>query len=219
MTRPSLRLAAALLAATALSACAGQQTTRTGFLADAVPTAALVADAADPATLGFAAPAARLAGYAAVIVEPVAFRPGPAAPAEPDPAVVRGLSDIYAGALAASFRERGYAAVEAPSGRTLRVRAAITGYERANVALNVLTTLVIAPVTAGGASSEAEVLDAETGERLAALATHSNGTPFLGGPHNYYLEHGHARAALQRHAAALAGRLPDRAAATVADAR
>lgn len=217
MQTRSLPAALALVAAIALSACAGQQTTRSGFLAEDVPSRALAADAADPGTLSYTASAERLAGFEAVIIDPVTVRPGPNTPATADAAVQRGLATAYAEALAEAFRGRGYRIVETPDGPTLRVRAAITGYERANVALNVLTTLVIAPVTAGGAASEAEVLDAATSERLVALATHSNGTPFLGGPHNYYVEYGHARAALQRHARSLAA--PLSAAGGPADAR
>jgi len=188
-------------------ACAAQQTTATGFIA---PTTPLVAAAEDPATLAYAAPAERLAGYRAVIIEEIAFRPGPAAPAIQDPAVLEALRLSYRAALSEAFARRGYQLVAAPlaEGRTMRLRAAITGYERANVALNVATSLLAAPVTAGGAASESELVDALTGERLVAQATHSNGTPFLGGPQNYYREHGHARAALARHARELAARLP-----------
>jgi hypothetical protein len=216
--RLASRAALALLSISLLAACAGQQTTRTGFLADDGPGSALTGATEDPTTLRFAASAASFTGFASVLIEPVVFRPGPAVPAERDQAVLRGLSAAYADALADAFSRRGYAVVSAPDGRTLRVRAAITGYERANVGLNVVSSLVIGPVTAGGAASEAEVLDAGTGERFAALATHSNGTPFLGGPINYYLEHGHARAALRRHATALAAEVPDRG-ASLADAR
>lgn len=200
---------AALIGALALAACSAQQTTRTGFLeGGALP---LSADAADPDALSFAAPPARLAGYRTARIAPVEFRPGAAAPAQPDPAVLDDLRAAYAAALAEALQAQGYRIepeeAGPPAPGTLRIRAAITGFERANVPLNVMTSLIIAPVTAGGAASEAEVVDAITGERLAALATHSNATPFLGGPHNYYAEHGHARAALARHARALAARL------------
>jgi len=200
---------AALVLAASLAACAGQQTTRTGFLDPAGP--ALAADR--EGALTFTAAPAVLARYEAVFIEPVVFRAGPATPAAPDPAVERDLAEAYRTTLAEAFAARHYRVLDAlPAApvRTLRVRAAITGHERANVALNLATTLLLAPVTAGGAASEAEVVDAATGERLVALATHSNGTPFLGGPHNYFRQHGHARAALARHARDLAERLPRR---------
>jgi hypothetical protein len=199
------RHAALLLAALTLAACSAQETTRTGFLGPAD----LLAEGD---SLAFSAAPGQLAGYRSALIEIVDFRPGPAAAAV-EPAVIEGLRTAYREALEAAFAERGYAPAmpaEATQPGTLRVRAAVTGFERANVPLNVLTSLVIAPVTAGGAASEAEVLDGPTGSRLVALATHSNATPFLGGPHNYYVEHGHARAALVRHAGALAARLPAR---------
>jgi hypothetical protein len=205
--RPAIPRAALLALSLLVPACAAQQTTATGFLDAARP---MTPSAEDPATLSFAAPAAKLRGYRAVMLEEIAFRPGPAAPAAPDPATLAALQAAYREALAEAFVARGYRVVAAPvaEGGTLRLRAAITGYERANVLLNIATTLVIAPVTAGGAASEAELLDAATGERLVAQATHSNGSPLLGGPHNYYREHGHARAALARHARELAARMP-----------
>ena len=203
MTRRLPLLALVLL----IPACAAQQTTATGFLSPGAP---LAAAAEDPASLTYAAPAPQLRGFRAVIIEDIAYRPGPAAPAQADAAVLADLRGAYRQSLAEAFAARGYRLVSAPlpEGKTLRLRAAITGYERANVALNIATTLIAAPVTAGGAASESEILDAASGERLVAQATHSNGSPFLGGPHNYYREHGHARAALDRHARELAARLP-----------
>jgi hypothetical protein len=200
---------AAVLSLLMLTGCDSQQPARTGFLADA-PLAAM---AGDPDALAFTAPAERLRGYRAVWVEPVAFRPGPAAPAEPQAAVLDDLRATYREELSAAFAARNYRVLDsapADPAQVLHVRAAITGFERANVGLNALTTLVVGPVTAGGAASESEVRDAATGQRLAALATHSNATPFLGGPHNYYRAHGHARAALARHAQDLAAQLPRR---------
>jgi hypothetical protein len=135
MTRRLPLLALLLL----VPACAAQQTTATGFIA---PTTPLVAAAEDPATRAYVAPAQRLAGYRAVMIEEIAFRPGPAAPANQDGAVLDDLRQAYRAALSEAFSARGYQLVAAPlaEGRTMRLRAAITGYERANVALNVATT-------------------------------------------------------------------------------
>jgi hypothetical protein len=199
-----------LLGGAILPGCAAQQTTATGFLAQAPQEAPLAATAEDPETRLFVADAAALRGFRAVMIEDVAFRPGPAVPAVIDQAVVDDLRTSFRQSLSAAFAARGYRLVATPvsEGGTLRLRAAVTGYERANVALNLATTVLGAPVTAGGAASETEVLDEATGTRLVAQATHSNGTPLLGGPHNYYREHGHARAALDRHARDLAARMP-----------
>lgn len=205
---------AAILAFASLAGCAEQQTTRTGFLDAPTPVTAspLATDPEDAKALSYAADAERLSGYRRFTIEPVAFRRGPAVPERPDPAVVDALAVAYRAALVEALVARGYAPAT-PTGDeagTLRVRAAITGFERANPALNALTALaVFVPVTAGGAASEAEIVDARTGERLAALAAHDNGTPLLGGPQNYVLEHGHARAALRRQARALVAKLPE----------
>jgi len=214
LRRPATIHLVALLTAASLAGCAGQQTTRTGFLeAPAGATAApLEADPQDAKARSYAAPAERLVGYRQFSIEPVAFRRGPAVPERPEPAVVDALAVGYRAALAEALVARGYAPAAPGSDEagTLRVRAAITGFERVNPALNALTALaVFVPVTAGGAASEAEILDARTGERLAALAAHDNGNPLLGGPHNYVLEHGHARAALRRQARALVAKLPE----------
>ncbi|NKC31944.1 DUF3313 family protein [Falsiroseomonas selenitidurans] len=200
--RRSATLAALLL----LAACAGQQTTATGFLAAPPP-------AAEDGSRAFTAVPDRLRGYRSVWVEEVAFSPGAGAPEAPDAAELAALRASYRAALREAFAARNYLLLDAAPANpaeSLRVRAAITGYERANVRLNLATTLLIGPVTGGGAASEAEVVDATTGERLAALSTHGNATPWLGGPLNYYRAHGHARAALARHAAALAAQLPRR---------
>lgn len=200
---PSAR--AALLAALlpALAACAAQTTTRTGFLAhnDAAP---LAADPADADRLVARAAPERLAGYSGYLIDDIAFRPGPHAPGVADAEVLADLRAAYRDALDTAFA-RHFGRAAAPGPGVLRVRAAITGYERANVAANVVTSaLLIVPVTAGGAASEAEVVDSVTGERLAALATHTNGTPLLGGPVGYFTRHGHARRALARQADELA---------------
>jgi len=209
MTPKSLALRA--VAATTLlltAACASQQTTQTGFLTEVAPAINPSQPTSEETTrLALAANPDQLAGYHSVLIEDVAFRAGPQAPKQLDPAVLDDLKTTYRAALDEAFGTRFKRAIGAGPG-VLRVRAAITGYERANVALNVASSLLIGPVTAGGAASEAEVLDSVTGQRIAALATHSNGTPLMGGPVGYFTQHGHARRALTRHASELAALLP-----------
>ncbi|MFY8106802.1 MAG: DUF3313 family protein [Elstera sp.] len=196
--------AIALLSLLLLGACANQQTTNTGFIqAQAGKPVALVADAEDADRKIFAAPPAVLAGYHSFILDEVTFRPGPKMPADTATDVRNDLKQTYADALRQAFSVR-LKQVQQPGPGVLRVKAAITGYERANVALNVVTTALVGPVTAGGAASEAIVVDSQTQTPVLALATHSNGTPLMGGPVGYYTQHGHARRALARHAEALA---------------
>lgn len=86
----------------------------------------------------------------------------------------------------------------------LRVRSAIVGARKANVALNVVTSLLAAPLSLGGVAAEAEVLDGATGQRIAALSWSRRGARFdqLGLP---YTQLGEARAGLR----AFADRLAD----------
>lgn len=177
-TSPAI-FAVAIIAATA-SGCAFQKTTSTGFL---------------PPT-----------SYRGFIIEPVTYTPGPRAPRRPNDATVSALKSAYQERLQAAFAKELRPATE-PGPDVFRVRATITGYEPANVWLNILTSTVIGPVTAGGAATEAEVVDSITGARIAALATHSNGTPFLGGPQNYFKRYGHARDAFGKHARKLVARV------------
>jgi hypothetical protein len=53
---------------------------------------------------------------------------------------------------------------------TLVIRTAITGARCSNVPFNVLTTIFGAPLSSGGVSAEAEILDGATGQRITALS-------------------------------------------------
>lgn len=176
----SVRLLCTALLVLVGTGCATQRTTKTGFL--------------------------QPLGYHSFLVDEVTFVAGDAGAPTPNSRSLEDLKVVYRAALEKAFTARLKPVNQAGPG-VLRVRAAITGYEGANVWLNLAASTVIGPVTAGGASTEAEVVDSITGARVASLATHSNGTPFLGGPFNYYKRHGHARTAVRRHAEKLGKRL------------
>jgi hypothetical protein len=58
----------------------------------------------------------------------------------------------------------------APGGRPILVRAAITRVEPVSPALNTVSTLLlVAPWDRGGAATEIEAVDAETGKQIAAI--------------------------------------------------
>jgi hypothetical protein len=62
---------------------------------------------------------------------------------------------------------------DAETGRTLNVRATITGVERSNRALNILSLAAIqAPISFGGATTNFEFSDAVSGETLAVVMLH-----------------------------------------------
>jgi hypothetical protein len=189
-----------ILALSLLCACATQETTQTGFLDHGKATAApLQQDTKKSGRLFYATNAKELARYRAFMVDEITFKPGLRIPETFKPEDIAELKASYKASLEAAFAQS-FEKAAAPGDDVLRVRAAITGFERANVTVNVLTSLVIGPTSAGGASSEAEVVDSMTGTRLAAVATHTNGSLMLGGPLGFFSTYGHARRALDRHA-------------------
>ena len=82
------------------------------------------------------------------------------------------LRDALRQALAERLAAAGLRVHEAGGGADrLRLRATITAVERAQPALNALTTvLLFAPLSYGGLSVEIEAIDADSGRRVAALA-------------------------------------------------
>ena len=185
-TRPAAALALAAL----LAACANQQQTDTGFL-DAAPVSsqAITGD------------------YRAFLIDEVVFRPADGAVQNRGDDDAAQLLRAYRAALDAAFATR-FARAEVPGPGVLRVRAAVTGYARADVVLNVIATPLVGPVSNGGAATEAEVLDAVTGERIAALAGARNEHLFTVGPFAYYRGLAMAEQALARMAQDLAARVP-----------
>jgi Protein of unknown function (DUF3313) len=60
--------------------------------------------------------------------------------------------------------------------KTLMVRAAVTDVDTPNRAVNVATTLLLGPVTSGGASMEVEVVDGQSGVVQVAAACTERGS-------------------------------------------
>jgi hypothetical protein len=196
--RSFIRLLACGVLAMSLAACASQALTNTGFLRSygdlqPIPSDANLLQAR--AAVQRPVPGA-LAQYASVLIEPVVV-------------TAPGLDDEQAGALAAALQQ----ALTTEIGRTwplaqqggagvLRVRAAITGVTKSNVVLNVITTAAAAPLSNGGAAGEAEIVDARTGQRVAALTWAD--VKRLSDPLGYYSETGHARALMSDFGAEIA---------------
>jgi len=192
----SSRLFVAAVAAS-LSACAAQAPTNTGFIS-AGP--ALTAPAATKDRLVHVAADFDAAAYDGWLLREVAIVRGPFTEESTDPAAREALLDHARQTIARAFDAK-LPRHSAAGPRTLVVRAAITGIERANPVLNAVTTAaILTPVTAGGASSEIEVLDGATGKRLIAHAGADNGSLSLGFPQAYFEKYGHARRALARQA-------------------
>lgn len=191
----------ALLALLALGGCAGQGTTRTGFLTsyDAMaPTPARTHDQI------FVAPAYLRARYNHVIIEPVAWHPAPESPPR-SPDEIAELTEAFQRSLAEQlgqdFTLVAPGVAQARPG-TLRVRAAITNTRRANWWINLPAQAAgLPPPNPGGASLEMEALDATTNQRLVAIATYANGVPWA--PLGYFRRYGHAQRAFGLAAALL----------------
>jgi len=198
---PTLRAHARLLLVLAplvLAACANQSVTRSGFL-DRYDTLTAAPDGDKTLTFAARSPAAR--SHRRVVIEEVAVRLPAEQAASIAPALLEQARTDYRTALTAAFA-RNYTVIDAAvADDHLRVRAAITGIKPSNPTLNTATFLLVGPVSNGGVSTESEVIDARTGERLAAQATFTNAHLFNGGGLGGYFDRlGHIRTAFQTHA-------------------
>lgn len=191
---------AAMSACLITGACASLQPTHTGFLNDYE---SLRPNTAQPSEGAFRKSGLDLGHYRAFMIAPVVFKS--AGHGDPDLKAVETLTSDYQEALRSAFAQRLEQANE-PGPDVVIVRAAVTGVCQAHPVVNALTmAAVFVPVTAGAASSEAEVIDSVSGERLAALQGVTNGgRAFLGGPVGYLSSYGQARRALTRQADHLA---------------
>lgn len=188
-----------LVAAALLSGCANQQVTQSGFLAQYTH---LKPVSADDRTLQYQKTATDFHRYGSVLIDDVALQLPPAQAATLDPGLLAQARADYRTALVQAFSKQ-YRITTAMAPGTLRVRAAITGLKPSDPALNAATILLIGPLSNGGVSTEAEVVDAASGEQLAALATFTNGNLFKGGLGGYFDKLGHVRHAFDLHAASL----------------
>lgn len=197
-----LRRIALLTAATSpllLTACANQAVTKSGFLTDYDKLAASQKDA-KALTYSRAAPPNAAAARRVVVIEPVQMRLPASQAADLAPELLVQARADYRGALERAFAKKYLVVTQMPAEGALQVRAAITGIKPSNPTLNAATFLLLGPVSNGGVSTEAEVVDSATGERVAAQATYTNGHLFNGGLGGYFDKLGHIRKAFDAHA-------------------
>lgn len=90
--------------------------------------------------------------------------------------------------------------IDSPGPRTARVRVAVTDLVEANVGLNIMTTIFLAPVTNGGAAVEAEVTR-PNGAVLAQIVLADTGG--IADFFEYYSSEGHARKTFRKAATLL----------------
>lgn len=91
-----------------------------------------------------------------------------------DPAKVAELTD-YARSQAVEALSKRYQVVESPGPGVLRIRAALTDIQKTTPALNIHPATKLSGMGLGGASMEAEALDAQTGERVFAVVDSRQG--------------------------------------------
>lgn len=187
-------LSSALICAALLSACPSQETTRTGFL-NTYDHMRIAED--DKDALVYKAPAKM--AYTRFMVDEVTYAPGQKSEKDVTPEQIAEIKKSYQDAAIKTFSKR-YQYTNQPDYGVMRVRLAITGIDKANSTLNYVTVALVGPVSNGGASSESEVIDAMTGEKIAALATHTNADPINGGVFEYFTKTGHAKSVLADHA-------------------
>lgn len=192
----------------AVAGCASQAPTETGFLGDY---SLLQPVAAHPDNRGWHKEAV-VTPYWGFIVDEVVYRPAKDAPAL-DAKTVTTLTGEYRARLNEAFAVRLRPADAAAPG-VVRIRAAVTNVGKVQPLLNAVTmAAVFFPVTYGGASTESEILDSVTGERIAAYEGYNNGgRSFLGGPIGFLAEYGQARRAFSIQAEELRDLLPTGAA-------
>jgi hypothetical protein len=185
---PSPRLVAVLALSLILSACAAHKPTQSGFLNDA------------PATVPAAA-------YTAALIDLVEYRPTGRTSKSPRPKDIAALTEAYQAELAGAFAAR-YALADKPGPGVLRVRAAVTGYTLASPGWNGASLALPIGPRNGGISTEAEVVDSQTGARLTAQTMAFNGHVWNAKPTDMFDRDGHARTGFRKHARALAEATP-----------
>lgn len=159
---------------------------QSGFLGDY---SQLKAGGDDRAALLYMKPGVNFKQYDAVMFERVTVYLSPEAQSrEIDPAMLKELTDYYQNALINAIKD-GYKMVDQPGPGVLRVRVAITDVKPSSPVANTLSTIIPVGIVASGATkavsgdnlgtgeaaTEMELLDAQSGERLAAAVDRRQG--------------------------------------------
>lgn len=178
-----------LLAGALLAGCAASGMTevkKTGFLSDY---SSLTPGGDDRAALLYIKPNVDYKQYNKLMFERVVVLLADNAEyREIDPAMLKEMTDYYQDALLNAVKD-GYEIVDQPGPGVMRVRVAITGLKPSKPVANTLSTIIPVGIVAAGATkavsgdnlgtgeaaTEMELLDAQTGERLAAAVDKRQG--------------------------------------------
>jgi len=143
----------------------------------------------DRAALLYMKPGVNFKQYDSLMFERVTVYLSPEAQnREIDPAMMKELTDYYQNALFNAVKD-GYKVVDQPGPGVLRVRVAITDVKPSSPVSNTLSTIVPVGIVVSGATkavsgdnlgtgeaaTEMELLDAQSGERLAAAVDRRQG--------------------------------------------
>jgi hypothetical protein len=177
-----------LCIAGALSGCATNGMTRSGFL-DSYDT---LAPTRYEHVLMFREPGFEPGRYAEIVVEHPLIKTGSGRIEGLDDAQQREVLEYVDTEL-----HRQESKMPAPAGAAgrVRLRVAVTELQTPNRMVNAMTLLLVGPVTTGGASLEFEAVDDSTGRRVGAATCYERGnvlTEFLAS----YKLLGHAKAAI-----------------------
>lgn len=166
-----------------LAGCAANQTTHTGYLSDYTG----LVPGSDSSTAVYVMPGLKPGDFTQLSVDMVAIAgssPRVAGLSEVERIVLqahlmqsllRVMEPTASASTAPAASPSGAAQTSAPS-RHARVRAAITDFDAPNVAMNVVMTVVLVPLSTGGASVEFEVRDAAMDQRLLAMTCSDAGS-------------------------------------------
>jgi hypothetical protein len=185
-----VNISSILICATLLSACASQQTTRTGFL-----NSYNQMDVSQDDKNALVYKVHTKNAYTHFIVDEVTYTPGQKSDNDLTEEQLIEIKKYYRKAAIEVFSEK-YKYTNLPAEGVMRLRLAVTGIETPYLVLNFLA----GPLSNGGASSESEAIDAISGERIVALSAHDNANPINGGLIEYFTKTGHAQSVLKIHA-------------------
>jgi hypothetical protein len=177
-----------LCIAGALSGCATNGMTRSGFL----DTYETLAPTRDKHVLMFREPGFEPGRYAEIVVEPPLIKTSSGRIEGLDEAQQREVLDYVDTEL---HRQVSKIPAAAGAAGRVRLRVAVTELQMPNRMVNAMTLLLVWPVTTGGASLEFEAVDDSTGRRVGAATCFDHGnvlTEFLAS----YRLLGHAKAAI-----------------------
>jgi Protein of unknown function (DUF3313) len=170
MTRAFRKIAVGLVVV--LAGCA--QTQQSGFLQDY---SQLQPSPDVNAAMVYVNPARPLKDYNKFIIDPVVIHFAPEAKgAGIEPDTLKELTDHFRAEVVQALTKSGYQVVTAPDAGVMRIRVAITDISKTVPVANIHPAMKMSGIGLGGASMEAEGLDAQTQQRVFAVVDSQSGS-------------------------------------------